>query len=100
MKPEVLLELLENAAEQLAIRVSYDALTTSVLTGGLCKVKGEYRIIIDKRATSEERVATLATAIATFDTSELELAPKVRELLRTYEGKPRSIAARNGRSAA
>jgi hypothetical protein len=86
MKPEVLLELLENAADQLGIRVSYDTLQTSVFHGGLCKVKGEYRIIIDKKATSEERVVTLATALATFDTSELELAPKVREVLRTYEG--------------
>ena len=30
MKPEVLLELLENAAEQLGIRVSYESLQTSV----------------------------------------------------------------------
>ena len=86
MKPEVLLELLENAADQLGIRVNYDTLQTSVMHGGLCKVKGEYRIIIDKKATTEERVVTLATAIATFDTSELELSPKVREVLRTYEG--------------
>ena len=96
MKPDVLLELLENAADQLGIRVSYDTLQTSVLHGGLCKVKGEYRIIIDKKATTEERVVTLATAIATFDTSELELPPKLREVLRTYEGtgtKPKRTAA-------
>ncbi|MBS1122953.1 MAG: hypothetical protein H6Q90_5181 [Deltaproteobacteria bacterium] len=89
MKPEVLLELLENAADQLGIRVSYEALQTSGLPnghGGLCRVKGQYRIIIDKRATSEERVITVATAVASFDTSELELPPKVREVLRTYEG--------------
>jgi hypothetical protein len=86
MKPEVLLELLENAAEQLGIRVSYESLQTSVVHGGLCKVKGAYRIIVDKRATAEERMVTLATAIATFDTTELELAPKLRDLLRTYEG--------------
>lgn len=86
MKPEVVLELLENTADQLGIRVSYEPLVSSVGTGGLCKVKGQYRIIIDKRATSEERVITLATALATFDTTELELAPKVRELLRQYEG--------------
>jgi hypothetical protein len=86
MKPEVLLELLENAADQLGIRVSYEQIQTSVVNGGLCKVKGAYRIIVDKKATAEERVVTLATAISTFDTTELELAPKVREVLRTYEG--------------
>jgi len=85
MKPEALLELLESAADQLAIRVSYEPLQSTVMHGGLCKVKGEYRVIIDKRATAEERVVTLATALATFDTTELELTAKVRDVLRTYE---------------
>jgi hypothetical protein len=86
MKPEVVLELLENTADQLGIRVSYEPLATTVMHGGLCKVKGAYRIIIDKRATAEERVITLATALSTFDTTELELPAKVREILRQYEG--------------
>ncbi len=88
MKPEVLLELLETAAEQLHIRVSYEALQSGFAAGGhggLCKVKGEFRVIVDKRATAEERVVTLATALSRFDTSELELAVKVREVIRTYE---------------
>jgi hypothetical protein len=91
MKPEVLLELLENAADQLNIRVSYEPLQTSVVHGGLCKVKGEYRIIVDKRATTEERVVTVATAVSTFDTTELELSDKVREVLRTYSGSGKAI---------
>ena len=98
MKPEVLLELLENAAEQLGIRVSYELLQSAVVTGGLCKVKGAYRIIIDKKATPEERVGTLAGALATFPAAkldELELPAKVRELLRLHEpsGKHRRTAA-------
>jgi hypothetical protein len=100
MKSEVILELLESAAEQLKIKVSYEPLQLSGiasssggLRGGLCKVKGTYRVIIDKRATNEERVTTLATAIAGFDTTELELPQKVRELLRMYEGSgPRRAA--------
>jgi hypothetical protein len=89
MKPEVVLELLENTAHQLGIKVSYEHLShlaTTVVHGGLCKVKGTYRIIVDKRATAEERVVTLATALATFDTTELELAPTVREILRQHQG--------------
>lgn len=98
MKPEVLLELLENVADQLGIRVSYEQLQSSVVTGGLCKVKGVYRVIIDKRATSEERVNTLATALASFPASrldELALPAKVREVLRLHEpsgGKRRTAA--------
>jgi hypothetical protein len=99
MKPDVLLELLEAAADQLGVKVSYEALQSSVGNGGLCRVKGTYRIIVDKRSTPEERVATLATALSTFDTSNLELPAKVREVLRTYEGSalPRRPAAYAGR---
>lgn len=89
MKPEVMLELLESAADQLGIKVSYEPLQNSIgLRGGLCKVKGAFRVIIDKRATSEERMITLATALAGFDTTELELPQKVRDTLRTYERGP------------
>ncbi|MBA3457976.1 MAG: hypothetical protein H0T42_33140 [Deltaproteobacteria bacterium] len=88
MKPEVLLELLEGVADQLEVKVSYETLQTSGLSqwhGGLCRVKGTYRIIVDKRATAEERANTLATALATFDTSELELSQKLRDLLKLHE---------------
>ncbi|MBX3160260.1 MAG: hypothetical protein KF773_30130 [Deltaproteobacteria bacterium] len=96
MKPDVLLELLEGTAEQLGIRVSYEQLQSAVVHGGLCRVKGEYRIIVDKRATAEERIVTLATALSGFPTAELELPAKVREVLRTYESagaKKRTVAA-------
>jgi hypothetical protein len=108
MKPEVLLESLESAAEQLKVRVSYEPLQTSVVHGGLCRVRGEYRIIVDKRASAEERVTTLATALAQvtrltgLDLGTIELPPKVRDVLRMHE--PTSVRsmgrAIGGRSAA
>src|SRR5262245_60231173 len=85
-----MLELLEGAAGQLGIKVSYEPLQTSGiqtgLRGGLCRVKGTYRIIIDKRATNEERMTTLATGLAGFDTSELELPQPVRDFIKMHEG--------------
>jgi hypothetical protein len=102
MKPEVLLEQLEQAADRLGIRVSYEQLQSSVVTGGLCKVKGAYRVIIDKRASSEERLTTLASALAAFPPGSPgswieapEVSPKLRELMRLYEpsGKHRRTAA-------
>jgi hypothetical protein len=87
-----MLELLEGAAGQLNIKVSYEPLQTNGIStglrGGLCKVKGAYRIIIDKRASDEERVTTLATALAGFNTTELELPQQVRDLLRMYDRSP------------
>lgn len=100
MKPEVVLELLETAAEQLKVRVSYEPLQTSVVHGGLCRVKGEYRIIVDKRASAEERVTTLATALARVikqagDAADaVELSPKVREVLRMHEPGPSRLGGR------
>jgi hypothetical protein len=110
MKPEVVLELLEAAAEQLHVRVSYEQLQTSVVHGGLCRVKGEHRIIVDKRASAEERVTTLATALAqvlrlrssSADGSEtaVELSPKVREVLRMHDqGPSRTAGPAPGRAA-
>lgn len=84
MKPDSMLEELESAAGELGIKVSYEALRTNVGMGGLCRVKGQYRVIIDKRASTRERLATLAQAVSKFDTSGLELHPKVREVLSYY----------------
>lgn len=109
MKPEVVLEQLEAAAEQLKVRVSYEPLQTSVVHGGLCRVKGEYRIIVDKRASAEERVTTLATALARvlklkpIQSSQgnapdgdlaAGLSPKVLEVLRMHEPGPAPTAGR------
>jgi len=102
MKPEVVLELLESAAEQLQVRVSYEPLQTSTIHGGLCRVKGEYRIIVDKRATAEERVATLATALAKLtklDVPTVELSPKVLAVLRMHAPPTRPVGAGAGAGA-
>src|SRR5262245_11229348 len=98
MKPEVMLELLESAAQQLKVRVSYEPLQTSVVHGGLCRVKGEYRIIVDKRASAEERVTTLASALAKLikvEDTGVELPENVLEVLRMHEP-----AARPGKRTA
>ena len=89
MKSELMLELLEAAADQLSIKVSYETLGASIGHGGLCRVKGQYRVIVDKRATPQERVTTLASALGSFDITELELPQKVRDIIRFHEGSAR-----------
>lgn len=84
MKPDVTLSKLEDAATQLGVKVSYEVLGASVGHGGLCRVKGEFRVIIDKRASTEERVTTLAGSLAGVlrrqdDTTALD--PKLRNLI-------------------
>lgn len=87
MKVEALLEKLESAAVALAVRVSYEAIGATVSSGGLCRVKGQYRVIIDKRTVASERVAVLAqslAALAAIDSDGVELEPVVREALEYY----------------
>ena len=90
MKPDVLLAALESAAHDLGVKVSYESLGTNVGLGGLCRVKSEYRVIVDKRAGVGERVATLATALGELDTNGVELAAEVREALDRYSARKAS----------
>jgi hypothetical protein len=99
MKPEAMLELLEGVAAQLAIKVSYEPLQASVGHGGLCRVKGQYRVIIDKRAVSDERVTTLAGALAGFDTEALQMPKSVRQLLRLHRASHQAAGKRPSAAA-
>ena len=83
MKAEQLTEILETAAQQLGVKVQYEVLAAAGPGGGggLCKVKGEWRVIIDKKTAPSDRASILADALATLDTESIFLPPKVRELL-------------------
>lgn len=83
MKAEQLTEILETAAQQLGVSVRYENLAAAGPTGGggLCKVKGEWRIIIDKKTAPSERASILVDALSSLDTESIFLPPKVREML-------------------
>jgi len=49
--------------------------------GGLCKVKGEWWVIIDRKVPPADRAATLTEALAQLDTDGVFLPPEVREAL-------------------
>jgi len=82
MKPEQITEALEQAATALGIAVRYETMTGDAAGGGgLCKLKGSWCVIIDRKTTPADRAATLIDALAGFDTDALYLPPKVREAL-------------------
>lgn len=82
MKVQQQLEALERLAEALSVRVSYEPMAGLVQnTGGLCRVRGEYRVIIDRRLKPPERVQILVDALRRFDTSGIPLEPEIHELL-------------------
>src|SRR5215471_7392845 len=78
MKPEHITETLEAAAEHLGIRVRYETMTGETAGGGgLCKVKGQWCVIMDRKTPPAERVALLVEALAGFDTEAIFLPPEV-----------------------
>jgi hypothetical protein len=83
MKAEQLTEILEAAAQQLGVKVHYENMAAAGPAGGggLCKVKGEWRVIMDRKTVPSERASILADALATMDTEGIFLPPKVREML-------------------
>lgn len=83
MKAEQLTEILEAAAGQLGVKIRYENLVAAGPTGGggLCKIKGEWCVIIDKKTAPSERASILCDALATMDTDAIFLPPKVREIV-------------------
>ena len=51
------------------------------VVGGLCLLRGEYVLIINSKATTMDRITTLATALKHFDLDQIYLLPALRELL-------------------
>jgi hypothetical protein len=83
---------LEAAAEKLGIKVTYEALQETVGGGGLCKVKGSFRVIIDKRGTVGEKLSTLARALSNFDLGGIFLSPAARDIVEQHQALQRSSA--------
>ena len=83
---ESILEELQAAAAKLGIAVIYEVLGETVGGGGLCKVKGAYRVIIEKRGTTGEKAVTLAKALAALDTEGVFLTPAARDLVEKQRG--------------
>ena len=82
MTPQRQLEELERVAGELAVRVCYEPMAGLVQgIGGLCKVRGEYRVIIDRRLRAPERVNILADALRRFDLRGIELGDLLRRML-------------------
>jgi hypothetical protein len=78
MKESEILQHLEEIAvkvQQVNLRKDYYNLKS-----GLCKVKGEHRIIVDKHLNLSEKIDVLIDALGEFDIEGLYINPYVRRL--------------------
>jgi hypothetical protein len=83
MKADELLSRLEGLAEQLRIPVRYAALDTEEFSGrgGLCVLRGERRIIIERTLGYREKARLLAMGLAQFDLDAVFVLPAVRQAI-------------------
>jgi hypothetical protein len=82
MKAEQITEALEQAAAQINVRVRYETMTgDSAGAGGLCKLHGQWTIIIDRKSPASDRAALLLEALSGFDFDGIFLPPEIREAL-------------------
>jgi hypothetical protein len=81
VKIDETLKELETVAEKIKVKVTYENIGGELGAGGLCKVKGEHRVIVDKRATDGEKVTVLAQALAKFPLEEIFMSEKTRALI-------------------
>lgn len=83
MKAEAFLSAMEELAERLGIKLSYEDLHKGEVTthGALFKLRGAKRIIIHKGLTHGERGDLLAEILACEDLDSMHLAPQVRSRL-------------------
>lgn len=73
---------LEQLCEKLDVEVQYDRFTgDGARSGGICRVKGKWRVILERRSADSEKVSTLARCLARFDTDGHFVSPAVRRLL-------------------
>ncbi|HVZ72849.1 MAG TPA: hypothetical protein VHJ20_10785 [Polyangia bacterium] len=94
MKPEQITETLEQAAAHLGVRVRYETMTGDTAgSGGLCKVKGAWCVIIDRKTPAAERAALLIEALASFDTDAVFLPPQIRDAVASRRAQQQAAAS-------
>lgn len=83
---ENIIRQLEEIAEGLGIKVRHEQVKKEgvFFPGGLCKVKGEHILILNSRAGTEDKIETLARALASFDLSRIYIRPALRDLLSRF----------------
>ena len=83
MQPWNVLECLEDLAEKLKIDIVYENMGEDdfPVAGGLCKVKGSYKIFVDKSQSLENQVKIISRALSSFNTDGIYVLPLIRKIL-------------------
>ena len=81
MDAAAVLAELEQLATKLKVDVRYDRFVGEGVQSGLCRIRGKWRAILERRASPSERASMLARCLARFPLEDTFLSPQVRELV-------------------
>ncbi len=91
MKTQHIVKELEQAAQQLGVRVRFEK---GNFRGGLCTVEDQQTIVLNRRHPPEVHVALLAESLRDLPIDTVYLKPAVREALEAaWERSGRSVEA-------
>lgn len=77
------LNQLEELAGRLGMTIRYEPLKIdgSGNMGGFCRIKGQDFVIVNKKATTQERIHVLADVLKRRELGEIYILPSLRKLL-------------------
>ena len=86
MNENIILGQLEELAGKLGIQIRYEAIKREGLsgTGGLCRLKEEYVLIVNSSTTVKNKIRIFAGAVKRFDLDQVYIRPALREFLDTF----------------
>jgi hypothetical protein len=89
-----ILNQLEELADNLGIEIRYETLKRDVglQRGGLCRLRGEYLLFIDSKATTKEKIDGLARTLARFELDKVYIKPGLRDFLGRYADREEPIS--------
>ncbi len=95
MNDDSILNILEETAEMLAIKLDYEDLRKGAVNtdGGIFTLNGGQRILIHKGLNVKEKVDLLARILSSIDTEGIHIPPAVRKRLEDIKktGTPEDI---------
>lgn len=82
---KILLERLEEVAQKLGVTVTYESGVEG--SGGLCRLKDETYIIINKNLQLSDKIDLVAECLMSFNLDEFYIIPEVRDFLEWHNQK-------------
>ncbi|MBW1982486.1 MAG: hypothetical protein JRJ12_14835 [Deltaproteobacteria bacterium] len=91
MRRSRLLMEFEAIAEKLGVQVVREKLLGS--RGGLCRVYDQHLLFLERNLTEGEQVEVFVTALSRFPLGDIQMLPRVRDLLtRSHDGKQQEVS--------